>query len=122
MSDDEISAFCPYYQRAVELIGGRWTGAVLRALHTGVHRFSDLAQTIPGISDRMLSERLKELEAEGLVVRKVIPETPVRIDYQLTSKGEALGAVIGAISAWAETWLVESEAEMAAASGAARPG
>jgi DNA-binding HxlR family transcriptional regulator len=75
----EREAFCPYYHRAVELIGRRWTGAILRAMLFGVSRFSDLAATIPGISDRMLSERLKELEAEGLVLRSVIPETPVRV-------------------------------------------
>jgi DNA-binding HxlR family transcriptional regulator len=77
----EQGAFCPLYHRAVELIGRRWTGAILRALMAGVNRFSDLAATVPGMSDRMLSERLKELEAEGVVVRRVIPETPVRIEY-----------------------------------------
>jgi DNA-binding HxlR family transcriptional regulator len=97
--------FCPYYHRAVELIGRRWTGAILRAMLRGVTRFSDLRDTIPGISDRMLSERLKELESEGIVVRTVIPETPVRIEYSLTAKGRALGAVVEAISTWADEWL-----------------
>jgi DNA-binding HxlR family transcriptional regulator len=101
----EPQAFCPYYRHAVELIGRRWTGAILRAMLFGVTRFSDLAQTIPGMSDRMLSERLKELEAEGLVVRSVIPETPVRIEYHLTEKGRALSSVIEAVSGWAEEWL-----------------
>jgi DNA-binding HxlR family transcriptional regulator len=98
-------AFCPYYRQAVELIGRRWTGAILRAMLTGVERFSDLSATIPGISDRMLSERLKELEAEGLVVRAVFPETPVRIEYRLTEKGRSLGTVMEAVSAWALRWL-----------------
>ncbi|HEY7296099.1 MAG TPA: helix-turn-helix domain-containing protein, partial [Dehalococcoidia bacterium] len=92
---DEVaptSAFCPYFHRAVELIGRRWTGAILRAMLGGVVRFSDLTHTIPGLSDRMLSERLKELEAEGIVARSVIPETPVRIEYRLTAKGRALGS------------------------------
>jgi DNA-binding HxlR family transcriptional regulator len=88
---NESEAFCPHYRRALELIGRRWSGAILRALLSGVERFSDLAETIPGLSDRMLSERLKELEIEGLVVRTVIPETPVRIEYRLTEKGCALG-------------------------------
>ncbi len=108
---EERDAFCPVYHRAVELIGRRWTGAILRALLAGVHRFSDLAATVPGMSDRMLSERLKELEAEGLVVRRVIPETPVRIEYELTEKGRALQGVIEAVSEWAGRWHVEEAAE-----------
>jgi DNA-binding HxlR family transcriptional regulator len=98
------TAFCPYYHRAVELIGRRWTGAILRALLANVNRFSDLAATVPGLSDRMLAERLKELEAEGIVCRTVIPETPVRIEYTLTQKGRALESVIRAVADWAETW------------------
>jgi DNA-binding HxlR family transcriptional regulator len=109
-------AFCPYYHHAVELIGRRWTGAILRAMMVGVSRFSELAETIPGLSDRMLSERLKELEAERLVVRLVIPETPVRVEYHLTEKGRALESVIEAVSGWAGEWLAhpgqgEQEAE-----------
>jgi DNA-binding HxlR family transcriptional regulator len=99
------TAFCPTYHRAIEMIGRRWTGAILRALYSGQHRFSDLTATIPGLSDRLLSERLKELEAEGIVKRTVIPATPVRIDYHLTDKGLALGEVIEAVSTWGETWL-----------------
>jgi len=105
MKIQEAQAFCPYYRHAVELIGRRWTGAILRAMLFGVTRFSDLAETIPGVSDRMLSERLKELETEGLLVRSVIPETPVRIEYHLTEKGRALESVIEAVSGWAEEWL-----------------
>ncbi len=102
-------AFCPLYHRAVELIGGRWTGAILRALMNGLTRFSDLTEAIPGLSDRMLSERLKELEAEGIVERSVIPERPVRIEYHLTEKGRALETVIATISDWAAEWLVPPE-------------
>lgn len=104
MEKHEEAAFCPYYHRAVELIGRRWTGAILRALLYGVRRFSDLAHAVPGLSDRMLAERLKELEAEGIVCRTVYPETPVRIEYSLTEKGRALEAVVRALSEWAETW------------------
>lgn len=100
-----LTAFCPYYHRAVEVIGRRWTGAILRALLVGVGRFSELKATIPDLSDRMLSERLKELEQEGLVERVVIPSTPVRIDYRLTPKGRALQDVIEAVAAWAHDWL-----------------
>ena len=99
-----ISAFCPSYHRAVELIGRRWTGAILRVLLSGATRFSDVTAAIPGLSDRLLSERLKELEAEGIVCRTVIPLTPVRIDYRLTEKGAALHDAVAAIAAWAETW------------------
>ena len=108
-AERSLDPFCPYYQHAVELIGSRWTGSILRALVTGVYRFSDLRATIPGLSDRMLSERLKELEAEGLVLRNVIPETPVRVEYRLTDKGASLGAVVITIAGWAETWVGQAE-------------
>ena len=96
---------CSYYHRAVELIGRRWTGVVLSALLDGSTRFSELRDAIPDISDRMLSERLKELEADGIVERTVIPETPVRVEYRLTDKGYALQGVVDAISAWASEWV-----------------
>ena len=99
-------AFCPVFHRAVELIGRRWTGAIVRALLAGANRFGELTETIPELSDRMLSERLKELEAEGLVARTVIPSTPVRIEYHLTEKGRALAPVFEAISQWSYAWLV----------------
>lgn len=99
------AAFCPYFQHAVELIGRKWTGAILRALLNGMVRFSDLKGVIPDLSDRMLSERLKELEAEGLVERRVIPETPVRVEYHLTEKGQSLSTVVESIGDWAHDWL-----------------
>jgi len=114
MEVKDMGAFCPDYHKAVELIGRRWTGAILRAMLVGVYRFSDLTDTIPGLSDRMLSERLKELEAEGIVVRSVAPETPVRIEYGLTDKGRSLGAVIEAVSGWAGEWLTEPVEKLAA--------
>ena len=115
---EDSGAFCPYYHRAVELIGRRWTGAILRALLAGVDRFSDLAAAVPGLSDRMLSERLKELEAEGIVLRTVIPDTPVRISYHPTEKGQALGSVVEAVSLWAERWLAPDACAAAAENGA----
>ena len=105
------SAFCPIYHRAIELIGRRWTGAILRVLLGGPTRFSDIAGVIPGLSDRLLSERLKELEAEGIVARTVYPEIPVRIEYALTEKGRALEGVVAAVSTWAETWGTHPAAE-----------
>lgn len=99
-------AFCPIFHRAVELIGRRWTGAIVRALLRDVVHFSELARSIPDLSDRMLSERLKELETEGIVARVVVPSTPVRVEYRLTEKGRALGPVLDAIGDWAGEWLI----------------
>jgi DNA-binding HxlR family transcriptional regulator len=100
-----LSAFCPSYHQAIELIGRRWTGAILRAMLAGEARFNDIAAVVPGLSDRLLSERLKELEAEGIVTRTVVASTPVRVHYALTAKGQALSEVIAAVSNWAEDWL-----------------
>jgi DNA-binding HxlR family transcriptional regulator len=104
-------AVCPLYHEAVELLGRRWTGAIVRALADGATRFGDVTAAVPGISDRMLSERLKELEAEGLVIRTVLPTHPVRIDYRLTDMGQDLGAVMDAIGAWAHRWLAPAAEE-----------
>jgi DNA-binding HxlR family transcriptional regulator len=102
-------SLCPRYHRAIELIGRRWSGAILQVMRGGVVRFSDMAAAIPGLSDRMLSERLKELEAEQLIERRVFPETPVRVEYRLTAGGEALGEVLDAVKLWAHTWIGEAE-------------
>jgi DNA-binding HxlR family transcriptional regulator len=102
---DELGAFCPRYHRAVELIGRRWTGAVIRVLLGGRARYHELRDAVPDISDRMLAERLRELEREGVIDRVVIPETPVRVEYELTEKGRALEPVVRAISVWAERWV-----------------
>ena len=93
------------FQRAIELIGKRWTGAVIRALMQRPVRFNHLLMGIPGISDRVLTERLRELEAEGLVERLVDPGPPVRVSYRLTHRGYALQPVIGAVDLWAAEWL-----------------
>ena len=95
---------CPHFHRAVELIGRRWTGAILSAMLSGASRFTDIVNAVPGLSDRLLSERLKELECEGIVQRVVHPETPVRIEYLLTAKGHDLGAVVEEVRTWANRW------------------
>lgn len=97
--------FCPRYHKAAEIIGRRWNGAILRVMLHGPVRFKDVITAIPGLSDRMLSERFKELEAEGILTRNVIPETPVRIEYTLAPKGRALGPAVQVLSAWAEEWI-----------------
>ena len=107
-SDGEIAgnaAFCPQFQRAVEVIGRRWTGAIVRALMSGACRFNEIAATIPGISDRLLSRRLKELEAEGIIERGVVASHPVRVEYRLTPMGDDLVPVFAAMGAWAERWV-----------------
>ena len=105
LQPEALTGFCPRYHQAIEIIGRRWTGAIIRALLAGDTRFSQIRSTIPGLSDRLLSERLKELEAEGIVERRVLADTPVRIEYHLTTKGEDLADVVQAASAWAEQWL-----------------
>jgi DNA-binding HxlR family transcriptional regulator len=100
-----LPSFCSRFHAAVELIGRRWTGAIVQTLMQGRVRYAVLRQTIPDISDRMLSARLKELEQEGLVRRIVTPDTPVRVEYELTGKGRALHDALHAISAWAEQWI-----------------
>jgi len=95
---------CPKFENAFELLGKRWTGLIIRTLLNGQNRFSDIAEAIPNMSARMLTERFKELEKEGLVIRKVYPETPVRIEYELTEKGHELQVVMDEIQKWAEKW------------------
>ena len=98
-------SLCPRFHHAVELIGRRWTGAIISTLMTGRARFNAIAAAIPDLSDRMLSERLRELEAEGIIQRMVIPETPVRVEYELTDKGHALEDAMSALGKWAEAWI-----------------
>src|SRR4051812_31595065 len=105
MTRHSVSAVCPRYHHAVELIGRRWNGAIVSILLRGPARFAEIASSIPDISDRMLAERLKELESEDIVVRTVIPETPVRVEYSLTERGQALEPTIKALGEWAEAWL-----------------
>jgi DNA-binding HxlR family transcriptional regulator len=102
---DEIPELCVRFHRASELIGRRWTGAIIYVLLKSRCRFAMLRDAIPDITDRMLSERLQELEQEGIVERTVVPDTPVRVEYALTKKGRALAAAIDEIAAWAEKWV-----------------
>ena len=100
------SDFCPRFQYAIELLGRRWVGAILRVLGNGTRRFNEIGTAVPGLSDRLLSERLRELETAGLVSRDVDPhERPPRITYTLTDAGRSLEDVIEAIGAWAERWV-----------------
>ncbi len=100
----EPGPFSPLFHEATEMIGKRWNGAIIYCFFHGLKRFSELEDAIPGLSSRMLSERLKELEDYNLIRREVIPERPVRIEYTLTDKGIDLGDVIKAIYRWARKW------------------
>lgn len=96
---------CPRYEQAMVLLGKKWTGLILRILMGGPRRFGDFRSQVPELSDRLLSERLKELEDEGIVERVVYETRPVLIEYTLTEKGRALRPVVEAIESWAEGWM-----------------
>jgi DNA-binding HxlR family transcriptional regulator len=96
---------CSAYHQAIELIGKRWTGAILFVLLDGPLRFSEVKLLVPDLSDRLLSERLKELESERIVERRVIDDMPVRVEYALTEKGAALEPAVRSLKAWARSWL-----------------
>ncbi len=100
----DLSHFCPKYEKAVQILGKRWTALVIRALLGGSRRFSEITAYVDGLSDRLLSERLKELEAEGIVEKRVYPDTPVRIEYVLTDKGRELQGVVESVQRWADRW------------------
>lgn len=100
-----VSQLCPRYRVAIEILGKRWTGLILQLLLGGSLRFSELLERLEVVSDRMLSERLKELEEQKIVIRRVLPDPPVRVEYELTDKGRALQSVVDAIGHWAERWI-----------------
>ncbi|ADG88800.1 transcriptional regulator, HxlR family [Thermobispora bispora DSM 43833] len=100
---------CSKFHQAVELIGARWSGAIIHAIFTGRHRYAELKAAIAGVSDTMLSQRLRRLEGEGIIERRVIPSTPVQVEYHLTDKGKELEPVIEALTAWAEKWITLEE-------------
>jgi DNA-binding HxlR family transcriptional regulator len=102
------NSVCPDFHEAIELIGRRWTGAILCSLIEGPRRFGELGKVVPGLSDRLLSQRLRELEEEGLVQRDVEAGTPVRVTYSLTETGEALGPAISELKSWAKHWKATS--------------
>ena len=115
------AGLCARFHKAVELIGRRWSGAIIQILLNGPARYAELRSAIPDITDRMLSERLRELEEEAIVARTVVPETPVRVEYSLTPKGRALAPALAAIGHWAEKWVDAANASVKAAPVAATP-
>jgi DNA-binding HxlR family transcriptional regulator len=109
MEPSARDSFCPHFQKAIELVGKRWSGTILRSLMDGPRRFSEIGGHIPQISDRSLSLRLKELEAEAVIVRRVEPTQPVSVSYELTPKGRDLESVITELERWAHEWVAPAE-------------
>lgn len=105
-----ISDRCPNFQAAVELVGRRWNGAVLLAASLGATRYSEFLTAVPGISDRLLAQRLRELEAAALLAREVIPTTPVQINYRLTERGAELVEAMQPLIEWSERWITQGGA------------
>ena len=101
----DIHQICPRFHAAIELIGARWTGAILVALMEGQNRYATIKAAVPGLSDTMLAERLRSLESEDIVERRVIPSTPVQVEYYLTAKGQDLEQVVKTIETWSHRWI-----------------
>ncbi len=104
-ADESESKVCSRFHHAVELIGRRWSGAIISVMLDGPQCFNEMLAAVPGLSDRLLTERLRELEAEGLVRRTVLPGPPVRVSYELTDAGKSLEPVIESLGRWAERWV-----------------
>ncbi|MBM7579548.1 winged helix-turn-helix transcriptional regulator [Jeotgalibacillus terrae] len=100
-------SLCPKFEQAFQILGKRWNGVIIRVLADGPKRFSEIAEPIPQISNKILTERLKELEEHGLVIREVFPETPVRIEYRLSDMGESLTPILDGIQSWADKWMMK---------------
>lgn len=104
----DLVRVAPDFHAAVELIGRRWTGAILWALGERPHYFAELTTSVPGLSDRLLSRRLRELEDAGLVARSVSDGPPARVSYALTEKGRALEPALTELAEWARDWKLSS--------------
>lgn len=101
----EIHRVCERFHAAIELIGGRWTGAILRAVFTGQHRFAHIRAAVPGLSDTMLAQRLRTLEEHGVLERRAGASGPAPVEYHLTDKGRELEPVLEAVIAWSHRWI-----------------
>ena len=109
ISTQSVTQMCPRYEHASQILGKRWTGLLLLVLMDRPRRFCELTSLVEGLSDRVLSDRLRELEVEGIVSRVVYPNIPVRVEYELTEKGRALKPVVEAIQNWATEWVTPPE-------------
>jgi DNA-binding HxlR family transcriptional regulator len=100
-----IHPVCVRFHAAIELIGARWSGAILRVMFTGARRYADIRSAIPGISDVMLTRRLRELEEAGLLQRQVLSTSPVQVEYHLTPMGEDTRSMLDAVIDWSHRWI-----------------
>ncbi len=105
IDDGQMSEFCASYASLMNLLSRRWMGIILRVLLSGPHRFSEILAAVPGLSDPLLTQRLRELESKNLVERRVLPTSPVRVEYELTEAGRDLERAVRTLSEWAEKWL-----------------
>jgi DNA-binding HxlR family transcriptional regulator len=101
----DAASYCPRFHHAIEVLGRRWTGVILLAMHSGASRYCEIREAIPGLSDRLLSERLRELEAEGIITRRVLPEMPPAVRYSLSQKGKGLAPVFAALADWSDQYV-----------------
>ena len=104
-STAEVHQVCERFHATIELIGGRWTGAIIRVVFTGSHRFAHIRAAVPGLSDTMLAQRLRTLEEHGVLERRVGPAGPTQVEYHLTERGRELEPVIDAVIAWSHRWI-----------------
>ena len=102
-----LTEVCPHFHAAIEMIGKRWSGAIIWALDDGPMRFAELKRAVPGLSDRLLSRRLRELETDGMITRRVEDGLPVKVTYELTEKGRSLRPAIQMLREWACDWHQE---------------
>jgi len=105
VNDDQ----CRLFQASVELIGRRWSSAILLAVARGARRFSEIRASVPGLSDRLLTQRLRELDGVGLVAREVVPTMPVQVTYRLTAQGSELMASLQPLVHWGLRWHGQQE-------------
>jgi DNA-binding HxlR family transcriptional regulator len=107
--DAKQKEICPKFERTFSILGKKWMGLIIDVLLEGPQRFKNIAAAIPNVSDRVLVERLKELEQEGLVLRTVDPTAAMRVAYSLTKKGTDLKDVMKAVQVWADEWVCMDE-------------
>ncbi len=104
-----ITEYCQVYAQLMDMLSRRWMGLILRVLMSGPHRFNQILAAIPGLSDPLLTQRLREMEAKDIVKRRVLPESPVRVEYELTDAGKDLERAVRALSDWASKWWAPEE-------------
>jgi DNA-binding HxlR family transcriptional regulator len=105
----KMSEFCPKYASLMDLLSRRWMGIILRVLMSGPHRFSEILAAVPGLSDPLLTQRLRELEGKKILARRVLPSSPVRVEYELTEAGRDLEHAVRVMAEWAEKWGTPAE-------------